>query len=303
LGGAVGEEEGRCGDRAGAGARLCCAPGARAAGGGAAKRARSGVPTPSAHPAPSFQQVSLAGQQAASYGACLTVNDSDHKPVYCLLDVTLPAFNQVRAWRSPGAGGGSWERRRLGTAPRGRWERGGGGAEPRPPIGWAAPLAAGLVSTLPCASPRHPHPPQEASRDAGFTAIAAAAAAAPPAPRIQLQPATVRLDPGAGGFIGSTLLLNGEDVPLAFAVAGADGGPRALPAWLDASPAAGVLPPGGGCELTLRAAGGGGGGSGSAALLVTAAAAGGAAAAAWPAPDLGSAAPLQVSLADGGAAW
>ena len=44
-------------------------------------------------------QVALAGQQTSSYGSCLTVNDSDHKPVFCMLDVVLPAFEQVcRPW-------------------------------------------------------------------------------------------------------------------------------------------------------------------------------------------------------------
>jgi hypothetical protein len=40
-------------------------------------------------------QAALAEQSAGSYGSCMEVNDSDHKPVYCLLDVALPAFEQV----------------------------------------------------------------------------------------------------------------------------------------------------------------------------------------------------------------
>ncbi|GBF99290.1 inositol polyphosphate phosphatase [Raphidocelis subcapitata] len=49
---------------------------------------------------PEDVKVALAGGTAASYGSCMTVNDSDHKPVYCLLEVDLPAFEQEASRRA-----------------------------------------------------------------------------------------------------------------------------------------------------------------------------------------------------------
>ena len=111
----------------------------------------------------------------------------------------------------------------------------------------------------------------------------------------------MRLDGGCS-YAGTVLLVNRGDAPAAFAVAGASGS-RALPGWLDASPASGVVAAGSSRELCLRGAPvspqWGVLVPQSEVLLVAAAPAGGAAAAAWPAGDLavqGGAAALQVLL-------
>ena len=114
------------------------------------------------------------------------VGDSDHKPVFCSLDVALPAFDQ------------------------------------------------------------------DACRAAALAAIAGAAAGAGAEARLALAPGTVRLG-AARGHAAVATLTNGGGVAAAFVVAGGGAQPGgALPAWLDVSPCAGVLPPGGAVELRLR---------------------------------------------------
>ncbi|KAI8465810.1 MAG: Endonuclease/exonuclease/phosphatase [Monoraphidium minutum] len=172
---------------------------------------------------PEEVRVALAGGAAASYGSCLTVNDSDHKPVYCELDVALPAFEQ------------------------------------------------------------------EAARRAGLRAIAAAAAAATAreeAAALIAEPHAVRLTAG-NGHAAAVRLLNPGAAAAAFVVAGPGPTPAgALPAWLEVSPASGVVPAGGAVELALRGSPAppqwGGGSPQAAALAVYAVPQGSGAGAAWP---------------------
>ena len=133
------------------------------------------------------------GSVERSYGCCLEVNDSDHKPVYCRLDVALPAFEQAAAREAA-------LRAIAACAPDGGGSGGGGND----------------------------------------------------GPQLELAPSAVRLDAG-GAFSAAARLTNAGRAPAAFLVAGGAGAALgALPAWLDVSPAAGVVPPGGSVELRLR---------------------------------------------------
>jgi hypothetical protein len=120
-------------------------------------------------------------------------------------------------------------------------------------------------------------------------AIAAAAAeaahgAAAAPPQLQLHPHAARLG-AAYGLAQPLQLRNAGPAPVAFSVAGPPPF-GALPSWLDATPAAGVVPAGGAAEIVLRASPQqpqwAGSGQQAVELSVTACPVGGPAAAAWP---------------------
>ncbi len=56
----------------------------------AACSCRSGWPAELAEAA-----VGVHMERPEDYGACMNVNDSDHKPVFAVLQVTLPVYDQV----------------------------------------------------------------------------------------------------------------------------------------------------------------------------------------------------------------
>ena len=199
----------------------------------------------------------LPGQQQQqdrppSYGSVMEVSDSDHKPVYLALSVTLPSYDQarrralarraLRRLAAPGGGGGDGG-------------GGGGGAASTWPSSFAS-SAPGLVLD----------PPSLSLRDG--------------------ESARVRLRMASGGGGGQ----GGAGRGPAAAAAAASVSWRladALPLWLEACPSSGLMTAGEGAEITLRAVlgarqpaygggGGGGGGEQRAALRVAVVAGGGA---------------------------
>jgi len=129
----------------------------------------------------------------------------------------------------------------------------------------------------------------------GLRAILAAAAAtssSEPDARLHLHPKAIRLDGGCG-YTQTVWLQNSSGGAAAFAVvSGTSGFNGALPAWLDVSPASGVVAAGDSVELMVKGASAlpqwGPVGAQSEELLITGVPVGGAAAAAWPAGVLKS---------------